>query len=360
MLKKSIILSLALLLATAIILMAMPAERQKAVPLVGGVSVQAPMTRAACTMARNDGTASSFYSGVDVGVGFFTYFDPEAECTAPAYPFEITGLTFMLHDFAGVGTATVDIVVYDMAASGLRCDGPGEELCRTTMTVTTFYPTGVTCLFPAPCCVTGPFFMGVEYPSAVVGSTPSVLMDAEPVDTCMNWMRYTDGMFYEFYDFWAVPVPGEPMFWVGGETESANCQQVDSGACCLPDGSCQLLTPSGCNQLVGNYLGDGSACLGDNNQNGTDDACETTCDCTPGDPNEDITINIGDGVYLINYIFKGGPPPTPYPLCSGDANCDCELNIGDAVYLINYIFKGGPPPCDCLTWLSICGSPLRN
>ncbi len=31
-------------------------------------------------------------------------------------------------------------------------------------------------------------------------------------------------------------------------------------------------------------------------------------------------------------------------LC-GDANCDGTLNIADAVYLITYIFKGGPEPC---------------
>ena len=32
------------------------------------------------------------------------------------------------------------------------------------------------------------------------------------------------------------------------------------------------------------------------------------------------------------------------PLC-GDTNCDGSVNIGDAVYLINYIFKFGPAPC---------------
>ncbi len=84
------------------------------------------------------------------------------------------------------------------------------------------------------------------------------------------------------------------------------------------------------------------------------------CDCTPGDANNDGAINIGDAVYIINYIFKSGPAPIPYALCSGDANCDCAVNIADAVYLINYIFKSGPPPCDCLTWLSICGPPLRK
>jgi hypothetical protein len=84
------------------------------------------------------------------------------------------------------------------------------------------------------------------------------------------------------------------------------------------------------------------------------------CDCIPGDANGDGQVNVGDAVYLIAYVFKGGPPPTPYPICSGDANCDCQCNVGDAVYIISYVFKSGPAPCDCLTWLSICGPPLRK
>lgn len=65
-----------------------------------------------------------------------------------------------------------------------------------------------------------------------------------------------------------------------------------------------------------------------------------------GDANGDEAINIGDAVYLINYIFKGGPAPDP--VCVGDPNGDDAVNIGDAVYLINYIFKGGPAPvADC-------------
>jgi hypothetical protein len=83
------------------------------------------------------------------------------------------------------------------------------------------------------------------------------------------------------------------------------------------------------------------------------------CDCEPGNANGDPTTNISDAVYIISYIFGGGPAPTPYPICSGDANCDCITNITDAVFLITYIFGGGPAPCDCLTWLSICGPPLR-
>ncbi len=62
-----------------------------------------------------------------------------------------------------------------------------------------------------------------------------------------------------------------------------------------------------------------------------------------GDAGGDGSINIADAVYLINYIFKGGPAPEP--LDAGDANCDGNVNVADAVYLINYIFKGGPEPC---------------
>lgn len=68
----------------------------------------------------------------------------------------------------------------------------------------------------------------------------------------------------------------------------------------------------------------------------------------PGDANADGNVDIGDAVYLINYVFKGGPEPIPV-MCVGDVNDDSAVNVGDAVYMINYVFKGGPAPnngCD--------------
>jgi len=61
-----------------------------------------------------------------------------------------------------------------------------------------------------------------------------------------------------------------------------------------------------------------------------------------GDANGDRSLNVGDAVFMINYVFKGGPPPDP--MAAGDPNGDCALNVGDAVYLINYVFKSGPVP----------------
>ncbi len=62
-----------------------------------------------------------------------------------------------------------------------------------------------------------------------------------------------------------------------------------------------------------------------------------------GDANGSGAVNISDAVFLINYIFSGGPAPNP--LESGDADCSGLVTISDVVFLINYIFAGGLPPC---------------
>lgn len=63
-----------------------------------------------------------------------------------------------------------------------------------------------------------------------------------------------------------------------------------------------------------------------------------------GDANGSDTVDIDDVVYLIAYIFTGGPAPSP--LESGDADCVNGIDIDDVVYLITYIFTGGNSPCD--------------
>ncbi len=63
-----------------------------------------------------------------------------------------------------------------------------------------------------------------------------------------------------------------------------------------------------------------------------------------GNANADAAVDISDAVYLIQYIFSGGPAPSP--VASGDANCDQSVDISDVVYLIQYIFSSGPQPCE--------------
>ncbi len=64
-----------------------------------------------------------------------------------------------------------------------------------------------------------------------------------------------------------------------------------------------------------------------------------------GDANRDQEVNVSDAVYIINYIFVGGPPPDPFD--NANVNCDFAVNVSDAVWLINFVFVGGPPPCNC-------------
>lgn len=63
-----------------------------------------------------------------------------------------------------------------------------------------------------------------------------------------------------------------------------------------------------------------------------------------GDADASGTVTISDAVYLINYIFSGGPAPDP--ILIADSDCSGAVTISDAVYLISYIFSGGVPPCD--------------
>jgi YVTN family beta-propeller protein len=70
----------------------------------------------------------------------------------------------------------------------------------------------------------------------------------------------------------------------------------------------------------------------------------------PGDANGDWDVNVGDPVFLINYIFKSGGRPA-WPAWRADVNTDGEINVGDAVYLIYYIFRGGARPQIGPTWI---------
>jgi hypothetical protein len=76
----------------------------------------------------------------------------------------------------------------------------------------------------------------------------------------------------------------------------------------------------------------------DGDSDGVGDACDFC-----GNADGSSSVNISDAVYLISYIFSGGPAPASL---NGDANCDSAVNISDAVYLIAYIFSGGPAPCE--------------
>ncbi len=61
-----------------------------------------------------------------------------------------------------------------------------------------------------------------------------------------------------------------------------------------------------------------------------------------GDSDASGAMNIGDVVYLVDYIFHSGPEPSKMSLADIDRNGG--VDIGDVTYGISYIFAGGPPP----------------
>jgi hypothetical protein len=66
-----------------------------------------------------------------------------------------------------------------------------------------------------------------------------------------------------------------------------------------------------------------------------------------GDIDGSVGIDIDDIVYLIAYVFAGGPAPVSEP--AADVDCSDGIDIDDIVYLIAYVFQGGAAPCEGCT-----------
>ena len=69
----------------------------------------------------------------------------------------------------------------------------------------------------------------------------------------------------------------------------------------------------------------------------------------PGDLDGDFGVDIADLVYMVDFMFTGGPPAR-YPEWRANVTGDFSLDISDLVHLVDYEFTGGPPPCMGPTW----------
>ncbi len=84
------------------------------------------------------------------------------------------------------------------------------------------------------------------------------------------------------------------------------------------------------------------------------------CDLCPGvatvdnivlmsaDADNSGDLSSTDIIYLVNYLFKGGPEPIPCPAVA-DTNCDGVATSADILALVFFTFKGGPVPCEVCT-----------
>lgn len=267
--------------------------------------------RAPCTLLKHnpDDTILGYNSAYDLGQRTVTYFDP-TQCDTVVYPFEITGLSFTLLDPYDMydprpykWPVLLDVVVFNLAYSTDSCYGPGAELCRVSLvcdSVTYAYPEVATVVFPTPCCVEGPFFIGVEYTDPGPGLLPSVLYDvnSEP-DTCHIFQFYC-GQWWGWYAFWVV-APGYPFYWVHGETVSLNCcPDVDGDGVCEGLDNCpEIFNPD---QADADGDGVGDLCDDcpddyDPGQEDTDgDGVGDACDNCPNDFNATQQDADSDGI----------------------------------------------------------------
>jgi len=61
-----------------------------------------------------------------------------------------------------------------------------------------------------------------------------------------------------------------------------------------------------------------------------------------GNTNSDSGVDLGDALYIVNWLFAGGPMPSC--MDSSDTNDDGGVDISDTIYLLNYLFVSGPFP----------------
>ncbi len=106
--------------------------------------------------------------------------------------------------------------------------------------------------------------------------------------------------------------------WLGAYTTCDQCPQAPTGACCLINGVCEVLTETACIALNGDYQGDGTSC--DPNP----------CLC-PGDMNCDGVVGFDDiNLFVAALGYPGGVGwPFTCPWLNGDCNGDSDVSFDD-------------------------------
>ncbi|MCB2229636.1 hypothetical protein KQH82_02895 [bacterium] len=74
------------------------------------------------------------------------------------------------------------------------------------------------------------------------------------------------------------------------------------------------------------------------------------CIGNTGNVNNDAgnSVDLSDLIYLVNYLFLGGPAPECMASANVNGDTGCSVDLSDLIYLVNYLFLGGPSPAACL------------
>lgn len=249
---------------------------------------------AACTIANHSDTASSFFRYFIAGDRIAAYMNP-ASCSPPLYPFEIQSISVTLFGGFGANWPVEAAIEIWSAAVGDSCGGPITLVHSQTISLdqaTYEIPNVGTLTFSTPVCVTGSFFVAVRYTGGTPAPFPSVLFDSRmPGDTCANWAFASGHSWTKWNLFWNSPLPGNPFFWVQGQTQSSYCAPT---VCCTgTTGNVNLagiVDLSDLSALVSYLTGGGSSlpCYEEANVNGVG------------------IVDLSDLSALVSYLTSGG------------------------------------------------------
>lgn len=365
---------------------------------------------AACVEKKHNNFYAGYASGQAPHDRIVTYFEFD-NCDSPAFPFEFQSMSFFLRDMPLVQwPVRMDIVVFAPNISGDKSSGPGDELFRYEVTCDYLNFAGPeigNVELSEPLCINEPVYIGLEYAGTGESPFPSLPFDTNSIPTVDDNWYYFDidtldeaDKWIEWYDFWDV-LPGYPLFWIYGESDSPNCT-LDSDGDGIDDDvdNCQYTynpdqldddfdgvgdlcdncttfansdqtdtdldgIGNACDECPDDYNndrdGDGLCeasdnCPGtynpdqiDSNSDGRGDACENCCIGTRGNVDDDPgeLVDVSDLVFMIDYMLR--TPTGPMPDCFEEADIDASgvLEIDDLVMMVDYQFRGGvaPEPC---------------
>ena len=72
-----------------------------------------------------------------------------------------------------------------------------------------------------------------------------------------------------------------------------------------------------------------------------------------GDGNADGQTDVSDAVFILSYLFTGGPTPSCLDAADSNDSGGTAVDLSDPIHLLYFLFIGGPePPAP----FSVCGS----
>jgi hypothetical protein len=199
-----------------------------------------PLEQRYCWIQNSPWIAYSYYyfTGWLVGDGYGIWVNPGvySGCADPvAYPFLVRAARIYARNYTGVvWPVNVDLKVYLPNDPYDSCAGPNlsAQVCSQTFSL----PSGNAAYiltYAVPCCVTGPFYMMLEYNDPTAPFYPSMYVSnasngppPDPTKPCANWMR--DGVtatWYELQAYFQDPLNfGNLYFRCYGEAQSPVCE----------------------------------------------------------------------------------------------------------------------------------------